>query len=130
MLFLCFHRFSLPFIIILFAGQTFSHFPHPTHLSSATFAKQPLCTLIAPIGQAFSQAPQATQIVLSTAANRLDAIFIPPILVCFIAVYHILTAVSVTRSHSKNIQNIEVISYVQYSLEERKGCRMLQETAE
>ncbi len=102
--------FSLPFIIILFAGQTFSHFPHPTHLSSETFAKQPLCTLIAPNGQAFSQAPQATQIVLSTAANRLDAIFIPPILVCFIAVYHILTAASVTRSHSKNSQNIKVTS--------------------
>ena len=47
MLFLCFYMFTLLSIVILFAGQTFSHFPHPTHLSCATFAKHPLCTFIA-----------------------------------------------------------------------------------
>lgn len=78
MFFLCFHMFSLFSILMLFAGQTFSHLPHPTHLSCATFAKHPLCTFIAPNGQAFSQAPQATQSVLSTAAYRFDAILIPP----------------------------------------------------
>lgn len=61
MLFLCFHMFPLLSITMLFAGQTFSHFPHPTHLFSATLAKHPLYTLIAPDGQAVSQAPQATQ---------------------------------------------------------------------
>lgn len=75
MFFLCFHIFTLLSVFILFAGQTFSHFPQPTHLSSATFAKQPLCILTAPNGQTISQAPQATQVVLSTDAYRLDAIF-------------------------------------------------------
>lgn len=80
MFFLCFHMFSLLSILILFAGHTFSHFPHPTHLSCVTFAKHPLCTFIAPNGQVISQAPQATQIVLSTAAYRFEAILIPPII--------------------------------------------------
>ena len=90
MFFLCFHMFSLLSIVMLFAGQTFSHFPHPTHLSSATFAKHSLCTFIAPNGQMFSQAPQATQTDLSTTEYRLDAILIPPIkisLLYFITIF-------------------------------------------
>lgn len=78
MSFPCFHMLSLLSILMLFAGQAFSHFPHPTHLSCATFAKHPLCTFIAPNGQVFSQAPQAAQSVLSTTAYRFDAILIPP----------------------------------------------------
>jgi hypothetical protein len=80
MFFLCFHTFALLSILMLFAGQTASHFPHPTHLSSATFAKHPLFTFTAPNGQAVSQAPQATQRVFSMVAYRLDAIPIPPII--------------------------------------------------
>lgn len=67
-------------VLILFAGHTFTHFPHPIHFPSATFAKHPLNTFIAPSGQAVSQAPQAAQIVLSTIAYRFDAILIPPII--------------------------------------------------
>ena len=80
MFFLCSHTFSLLSVLILFAGQTLSHFPHPAHLSFSTFAKHPLCTFIAPNGQIISQAPQATQSVLSTVAYRFDAIPVPPII--------------------------------------------------
>ena len=74
----CFHIFLLS-IVMLFAGQTFSHFPQPTHLSCATCAKHPLYTLIASNGHTFSQAPQATQINLSTTEYLFDTILIPPI---------------------------------------------------
>jgi hypothetical protein len=109
--------FILLSILILFAGQTVPHLPHPTHLSSATFAKHPLYTFIAPNGQAISQAPQATQIVLSTVAYRLDAILIPSdykiSLLDFIAVLGDNITFPYSRAYSgKNLQSL----YRQFAL--------------
>lgn len=56
------------------AGQVLSHIPHPTHASASTSAKQPFQTLIAPLGQMFSHAPQETQRPRSTVAYRFEAI--------------------------------------------------------
>jgi hypothetical protein len=56
---------SLTSILITEAGQTFAHFPHPTHLFSSIMAKLPLKILTASSGHTAAQQPQATQALWS-----------------------------------------------------------------
>lgn len=61
------------------AGHAFWHFAHPTHLFRSTFAYKPLKTEIAFRGHVFSQQPQATHSLDTTATffNK-DISYLPP----------------------------------------------------
>ena len=52
------------------AGHSLAHLPQPTHLPSSTCARIPRTTAMAWRGHTFTQQPQATQALSSTAATR------------------------------------------------------------
>ena len=77
---LLFHTFT-SWISITDAGHSLAHLPQPTHLSSWICACRPWLISRAPMGQTFTQHPQATQSWRATNAFlflRGNAMLIPP----------------------------------------------------
>ena len=87
------------------AGQVLSHIPHPTHASVSTRAKHPLKTLIAPLGQMFSHAPQETQRPRSTVAYCFEAITNPLLYLMITAVFYY----SLVSDKNKYAEYIELV---------------------